>query len=77
LTTCANFIWSGNEIPVFKGNAVEMKKLEQLLHSNVKDCSYEEGGFNLVAMRKYILSHFTERCRRIAKGHNYLEINCK
>ena len=48
-----------------------MRQLEQFLASNVKDLEYEEVGFDRKAMRQHVLTHLTERRRKIAKGHDY------
>ena len=44
LTARANDKRNGNNIPIFRSNPTELKCHEQVLFSNVKDCSNEGGG---------------------------------
>ena len=66
--------WRGDSIPVFRGHPSAQKELEQFLVANYKNCSYEEIGFGMAAMKKHVLTHLTEMRRRISQGHSYLEV---
>ena len=71
LNAKANEIWKEDNIPTFHGNVKTLKRLDIFLASVYQECSYEEVGFDYRAMRRHVLNHFTERRRRVTRGHSY------
>ncbi|XP_019850371.1 PREDICTED: uncharacterized protein LOC109581047 [Amphimedon queenslandica] len=61
--------WPGNDIPCFKNNQENMKKLDSLVKTIEEECSLPF--FGRQAIRRHILDTLTERRRCVKKGHDY------
>ncbi|KAL5503539.1 hypothetical protein EMCRGX_G010505 [Ephydatia muelleri] len=62
-------VWSGNDVPKFRGNEEEMKKLDKLVSDLLPICSCKY--FGPQSIRQHILDSLQERRRKIKNGHDY------
>ena len=67
-------IWKGNDLPLFKNNEENLRKLDEL----VDRCSvyqYPDVGFDKVLIRKYIIEFYAQRRKRRAKGVDFEQVS--
>ncbi|KAL5515074.1 hypothetical protein EMCRGX_G000192 [Ephydatia muelleri] len=62
-------VWSGNDVPKFRGNEEEMKKLDKLVSDLLPICSCKY--FGPQSIRQHILDSLQERRSKIKNGHDY------
>lgn len=66
-------IWPANNIPQFKNQPENIKKLEEILN-DLKEFAYEEVGFSREAMKTYVFNMFTERRRKRKLGTDFTKV---
>ena len=67
MAKAAKLAWPGNDVPIFRGNASNLTKLDDLV-SELKD-TCETPYFGEAAIRRHILDSLAERRRMIKKGY--------
>lgn len=65
----ARLAWPGNDIPIFRGNKDNLKKLDNLVPELNPTCSSKH--FQETAIRRHILDTLSERRRQIKRGYDY------
>ena len=65
-------MWPGNDIPIFRGNATNLKKLDDLVDDLASTC--ETPYFGKAAIRRHVLDSLAERRRMVKKGYDYLQV---
>lgn len=72
MAKAARHTWPGNDIPIFRGNATNLKKLTDLVTELTRTC--ETPYFGEAAIRRHILDSLAERRRMVKKGYDYLQV---
>ena len=62
-------VWHGNNLPKFRNNEDELKKVNKLVSSPFPTCSSKYFGPH--AIRQHVLHSVQERRRMVKNGHNY------
>ena len=65
-------VWSGNNVPKFRDNQEEMKKIEKLVSDLLPICSGKYFGPH--AIQRHVLDSLLEQRRRIKNGHDYKKV---
>lgn len=65
--------WPGNDIPCFRNNKENTKKLDDLVERIEADCSLPY--FGTFTIRQHILDTLTERRRCVKKGYDYEHVS--
>ena len=68
ITAAARKLWPGNDVPTFRNNKENLKKLDELVEKLEPDCAIPL--FGKAAIRRHILDSLNER-RSIKKGKDY------
>ena len=63
MAKAARNTWPGNDIPIFRGNATNLKKLADLVTELTRTC--ETPYFGEAAIHRHILDSLAERSRRV------------
>ena len=66
-------IWSGNNIPLFKGNEENMAKLMKLVNE-LEQYQYPDIGFKKQDIKNYICNMFSQRRKRHKKGEDFEKV---
>ena len=72
MAKAARNTWPGNDIPIFRGNATNLKKFADLVIELTRTC--ETPYFGEAAIRRHILDSLAERRRMVKKGYDYLQV---
>ena len=68
----AKHMWPGNDIPIFRGNATNLKKSSDLVTDLTSTC--ETPYFGKAAIRRHVLDSLAEQRRMVKKGYDYLQV---
>ena len=69
VAAAAKEVWPGNDIPTFRKDEKNLKKLDDLVKKLTPECSLPF--FQEKAIRQHILDCLTEHRRNVKKGYNY------
>ena len=69
VAAAARKVWPGNDVPTFRNNKENLKKLDELVEKLEPDCAIPL--FGKAAIRRHMLDSLNERRRSIKKGKDY------
>ena len=72
MAKAARCMWPGNDIPIFRGDDTNLKKLSDLVDELAGTCGTPH--FEKPAIRRHILDSLAERRRMVKKGYDYLQV---
>ena len=72
MAKAAKRMWLGNDIPIFHGNATNLKKLSDLVTDLTSTC--ETPCFRRAVIRRHVLDSLAERRRMVKKGYDYIQV---
>ena len=72
MAKAARHTWPGNDIPIFRGNVANLKKLTDVVTELTRTC--ETPYFGEAAIRRHILDSLAEPRRMVEKGYDYLQV---
>ena len=65
--------WPGNDLPIFRENKDNMKKLDDLVQELIPSCSSKF--FTEASFCQHIIDTLAERRRQVKKGYDYNEVS--
>ena len=72
MAKAAKHTWPGNDIPIFRGNATNLKELTDLVTDLTRTC--ETPYFGEATIRRHVVDSLAERRRMVKKGYDYLQV---
>lgn len=69
MSRATKIAWPGNDLPTFRGNKENTKKLDDLVKELAPSCSSKH--FTETSIREHIIDTLAERRRQVKKGYDY------
>ena len=70
-------MWPGNDIPIFRSDNTNLKKLSDLVDELAAAGTCETPQFGKPAIRKHILDSLVKQRWMVKKGYDYLQVVCR